>query len=249
MAHIRKSDSIRKCENCSGNILPGERYCPCAGRKFTTPGTIVPDPVLMQAHYFQLFRSMRTGSWTRHGHKTAHFTNESLSFRLLAGDRGQFFSVRALPTPQPFDPAAIEFFIFRCELAQEYWRDERARLMGARMELWAAGCNQQKVCDCMGISRESVHWLDGKIRHFVKFPYRARLIRQEYWKLRRRMKSGFAEDVIRRWKHGYKHTQTLEYQEDGPRTSQKSTTFEGGPRVEVRANPDRESAAGARAGA
>ena len=249
MAHIRKSDSIRKCENCSGNILPGERYCPCAGRKFTTPGTIVPDPVLMQAHYFQLFRSMRTGSWTRHGHKTAHFTNESRSFRLLAGDRGQFFSVRALPTPQPFDPAAIEFFIFRCELAQEYWRDERSRLMGVRMELWAAGQNQERVCDCLGISRDSLHWLDEQIRQFVKFPYRARLIREDYWKLRRKMKAGVAEDIIRRWKHNYKQTQTLELQQNGKDSPQHHVSCEGGLHVQIRADQDREGAAGARAGA
>jgi hypothetical protein len=135
----RKIDTVRKCENCFGNVLPGERYCPCAGRKFTTPGVKVPDSELMRAHYFHLFKTIRTGSWTRHGHKTAHFTNESAGWKFIAGDRDQFFSVRRLPTPQPFDPAAIEYFIFRCETALKYWRDERARLMGGRMELWAAG--------------------------------------------------------------------------------------------------------------
>jgi hypothetical protein len=117
-------------------------------------------------------------------------------------------------------------------------------------ELWAAGKDQQKVCDCLGVTHDSLKWLDKEIRNFVWFPGRAQVIEgREYWKLRRKMKTGVADDIIRRWKHGYKQGQVLETQQDGPLKTQDTTTYEGGIHVEVRTDRDGEGTRAASAGA
>jgi hypothetical protein len=110
----------------------------------------------------------------------------------------------------------VEFFIYRCELAREYWRSEFDSLMGARMELWAGGLDQQKVCDILQIPKASLAWIDTQIRQFVWFPSRARLISLEYLALRRKMKAGVAADIIRRKQKGYKQTQSLQPQQHKP---------------------------------
>jgi hypothetical protein len=236
----RKSDTLRKCPNCSGNILPGERQCPCAGRSFECPTKPLPDTVLQAAHYYHLFKSMRTGTWAKTGYIAPHnFSKQRI--RAMFDGREQWFSIRSSPVQHSFSVDAVEYFIFRCECAHRYWRDERAMLMGTRMELWAAGVDQQKVCDCLGITRDCLRWLDQEIRQFVWFPPRSWALEgREYWKLRRKIKTGVANDIIRRWKHGYKQSQAPEAQQDRPLKTQDTTTYEGGIHVEVRTDRDAE---------
>jgi hypothetical protein len=157
------------------------------------------------------------------GYRTAHSAFKSEK-RLLAPDgEGRQYQIRQSRS-RWWSATAIEYFIYRCELARHYWRDEFAGLMGTRMELLAAGYTQQKVCDFLGIPRDSLLWLDGEVKKFgIRFPGRPTVIREEYDRLRRRMKQGVAADIIRRRQHGYKQTQNMQYQQVSPFTDKMET--------------------------
>jgi len=211
---IRKSETTRRCKKCGGAVLPGEFRCFCSKVRPRRIKAKQGSPEA--AHYFQLFKSIRTGSWARTGYVSPH-TNLKAQRRILRADgEGRQYQIRTSRS-RSWSSKAIEFFIYRCELARHYWRSEFDGLMGTRMELLAAGYTKQKVCDFLGIPRESLLWLDREIKKFgIRFPGRAVVIRSEYDKLRRKMKQGVAGDIIRRRRHGYKQSQVLQYQQVNP---------------------------------
>ena len=76
-------------------------------------------------------------------------------------NRGFDFEYRSTPR---YSMLAVSWFICRCEISATYWRSSFDGLMGSRLELWAAGCTQQKTCDMLGIKRTALLWLDKHIR-------------------------------------------------------------------------------------
>jgi len=149
----------RICKECCGLIFKGERTCACAGRTFKCPGVSAPEGSLEASHYWQLFKTMRTGSWAKTGYRAPHSPERTLR-RMLYQD-GLRIGLRVRSFGQ-WNTTDLEYFIFRCEVARTYWRDHFAGLMGSRVELLISGCKRQKVCDYLGISRESLKWLDTR---------------------------------------------------------------------------------------
>jgi hypothetical protein len=98
----------------------------------------------------------------------------------------------------------VLYFVFRCEVATEYDGDEFAKLMAARMTLWLGGYTNQKVMDCLQLSVDRLRELDEIIRgdHRINWPRCHHKQNEAFLKLRRRMKAGVADAILRRRQHG-----------------------------------------------
>jgi hypothetical protein len=219
----RKSDTARVCPTCCAKILPGERYCLCLGREFRIPSKPAPEGSSEAAHYYHLFKSIRTKSWTKTGYKAPwslfRFQLKGLHADMPANEKGnRGFEIRRVSRLKArVDDVA--WFVFRCEVAHQYERNEFAGVIGSRLELWWAGIKKRQVCDFLGLSEAKLNWLDRFIRdNCVRFPARCHSPNPEILILRRRMKAGVAADIIRRHQHGYKQSQALPAQVDNPLT-------------------------------
>lgn len=213
------------CPNCSGLLFEGEsiRRCPCAGRKFEIPTKPFKQGSIEAAHFFQLFKTIRTGSWTKTGYRPPwtqfRFQLKALHEAMPADKKGnRGFSIFIPKLTARVDDVA--WFIYRCEVAYQADRNEFAGLMGSRLELWWAGVKKRKACDYLGLSEAKLTWLDRFIRkNCVPFPARCPSINPDVLTIRRRMKAGVAADILRRHQHGYKQSQALPAQVDNPFSS------------------------------
>jgi hypothetical protein len=223
---LRKRDTTRTCKKCAALVLPGEVRCICA--KVGARHKPAPQGSAEAAHYFQLFKSIRSGSWAKTNYKPARNLYRDQVRRLYAEASQRGWEIVA-PRSVGFSPGSIVYFIFRCELAHHYWRSEFDMLMGTRMELWAGGCDQRKTCDILSIPRESLVWLDGEIRTFVWFPPHAHVLNADFLKHRRKMKAGVAADIIRRRQKGYEQTQSLQPEKLSPSGAKMGSIYEREP--------------------
>ena len=206
----RKCDKQRVCPDCSGLVFPGERRCRCGGKNFGPPPRPAPEGSVEAAHNYQLLKSMRSGSWSQTGYRAAQSAYRDCLKSLYDGtgdNRGFDFEYRSTPK---YSMREVSWFICRCEIAMIYWRSSFDGLMGSRLELWAAGCTQQKTCDILGIKRTALLWLDKHIReNFIWFPGRPWVAEPEYLTIRRKWKVGVADRILRQRKHNYKQSQAL----------------------------------------
>ena len=215
----RKSDSLRICPTCCAKILPGELRCLCVGRKFRVPRKPAKEGSVEAAHYYHLLKSVRTGSWAKTGYKAPwtlfRFQLKGVHADMPADEKGnRGFSLRRVSRLNA-RMEEVAWFIFRCEVAFQYERNEFAGLMGSRLELWWGAVNKRKAGDFLGLSEKKLNWLDKFIRdNYVRFPARCPSPNPEAITMRRKMKAGIAADILRRHEHGYKQSQAIPFQLD-----------------------------------
>jgi hypothetical protein len=214
---------FRVCKQCSGRVEIGTK-CPCIGRKFQPPRPAAKQGSIDAAHFRELYKSIRSGSWAKTNYRAPRNEQRAAISRLYQDFDGGFSISK--PT-RCFSLTAVEWFIFRFDVSKQYWRSEFDGLMGSRLLLWLGGCDQQKTADRLQISREDLKWLDGEIRKFVYFPARSNVQNPLYLKEYRKMRAGVARDIIRRKKHGYKQGQSLVPQRDKPHSPPEAPTIEG----------------------
>jgi hypothetical protein len=131
------------CPDCSA-IRNDGRWCDCrtTGPKFFTRKdrrNKCNDRSLECAHFHHLINSLRSNAWSRPGGgggvnaKTADFKVSTARYLkdMFGGERYSIVTRRSFT-----DFKTILFFVYRCETAALYWRDEFANLMGGRMTLW-----------------------------------------------------------------------------------------------------------------
>jgi len=172
---------------------------------------------------------MRSGSWSYSGFR-APWNESRQTFKETLQSLGgpEWCSIRGMARPDGISPQSVEMFLYRCEIAVQYLRDERAKLAGIRIELWGAGHDQQKTCDFLGLTRAELLWLDEQIRNVLKFPSRARkILPDEMICIRRKAKAGWARDVIRRWQRGYKQTYVSLFQQRNASYEKPSPIYGG----------------------
>ena len=210
------------------SYFPGSVGGECGGKKFGPPPRPAPEGSVEAAHnYRPLLKSMRSGSWSKTGYRGAQSAYQDSLRSLYDGtgdNRGFDFEYRSTPR---YSMLAVSWFICRCEISATYWRSSFDGLMGSRLELWAAGCTQQKTCDMLGIKRTALLWLDKHIReNFIWFPGRPWIAQPEDLTIRRRWKVGVADRIIRQRKYNYKQSQTLPPQQVSPVRSKAAKVYE-----------------------
>jgi len=237
MSRKRKMDFDRACERCGADIPAGQRYCDSfthsvpegAGLESAIKSQGCWDPSTNANHYYQLFKSIQSGSWAKTGGSAG--TNPAKDFQkaqlydAMAGGFGINYGRRE--NISQFRVLQVQDALCRFELAAQYWRSEFDGLCAKRLLLWLAGNDSAKVRDFLQISVRELEWLDGEIKKFCGW-FTARVISHlpEYQKLYRKMKGGIASAIIRRRKHGYKQGQVLSYERVDPFSRQDSTIYE-----------------------
>jgi len=109
---------------------------------------------------------------------------------------------------------SVAWLLFRCQTAQDKWRDEFAGLLERWLTYWRAGYSVQRIADCLGLNRTDQEWLRAEVRKFIDLgpPPRIPHGNPPF----RKMKRGLAADIVRRRRLAYKQSQSLKPQQDSP---------------------------------